>query len=364
MNMLMKSRSVKRVAQGGLLAVAALGLATGTTAILPGTVGATTYPVPGPDPIAATVDGNPGESQYLAVTYPGTVYHNIYQESANGSGKWLQGWVPPFQPPGYTGSVAATADGNPDETQFIADAGNNVLYHNIRFNDGNWQGWVQIPAQPPATNGAVVSVAAAADGNPDETHFFALTTHGALYFNTRYANGNWQVQGWTPVPLPGGHRVASIAATADGNPGETQLLATTKSGTVFHNILQVVNGSDIWQGWVEPSQPAGGDVTKVAATSDGSPDETQFVAVNGSGTVYHDIRFSNGTWQLQGWLPIPTQPPGGEVRAIAATYDGNPGETEFLAVNQNGEVYHNIRLANRNWVGWTPSQPPGDVVAP
>ena len=60
MNKLMKSRSVKRVATGGLVAAAALGIATVTAASSPGTAGATTSVVsPVPNLIVAPAGREP-----------------------------------------------------------------------------------------------------------------------------------------------------------------------------------------------------------------------------------------------------------------------------------------------------------------
>jgi hypothetical protein len=92
----------------------------------------------------------------------------LYDNIRYPSGGW-QGWGTPTQPPGSIRDIAAT--GMPDgDIQLAAmdfsGQGWGYLYHDIRYADGQWQGWRQV-AQPPVSSASDSDVTIAGMPNGD-----------------------------------------------------------------------------------------------------------------------------------------------------------------------------------------------------
>jgi hypothetical protein len=109
-----------------------------------------------PDP-TATCTLKPSERRVCSTT-----------TSATPPGGW-QGWGTPTQPPGSIRDIAAT--GMPDGDMQLAamdfsGQGWGYLYHDIRYADGQWQGWRQV-AQPPVSSASDSDVTIAGMPNGD-----------------------------------------------------------------------------------------------------------------------------------------------------------------------------------------------------
>lgn len=171
---------------------------------------------------------------------------------------------------------------------------------------------------------------------------FATPVGGTMWHDLRNANGSWQSEGWG---VPGGSTGFQHTALTAMPDGSTQFVAVSSSGQLEHNI-RFANGS--WQGWRTLSQP-GVIVTSadIAGMRDGS---SQIVEDTNTGAVLHNIRYASGAWQRQGWAAIPASTNGTIVlAAITAMPDGS---TQFVGVNGDDLLEHNIRHANGTWQGW------------
>jgi hypothetical protein len=285
-------------------------------------------------------------SARAAVTGPG-LYDNV--RLSNGS--W-QGWEAPAQPPGATagtsyllGNAYVGADVHVD----VVNA-SNQLFDNVRYSNGSWQGWEQAP-QPPGT---IESGSEASDGS---NIFFVVDTSSGLYLGERFGDtGKWS--NWATTPLPGNGVLGDLSAsvTLGGVDEQVQIAVMLAGGSLWHDVYNVDFGT--WQGWEEPSQVPGGDYSiAVAGMGNGN---TQFMAVSQKGIVYFNIRDADGSWQ--GWQ-APGQPPGltlpttTGLATVSATVDG-AGNSQFILteetdVNNDQELaYHDIRYSNGSWQGW------------
>ncbi|MFE5482741.1 transglycosylase family protein [Streptomyces sp. NPDC056527] len=167
---------------------------------------------------------------------------------------------------------------------------------------------------------------------------------GDFHHAVRTAQGHW-----TPLaPLDGydgasrfaGNR-QSITTTPDGS---VQVVGVGTDGNLYHNA-RFTNGS--WQGWAPvdgydgAARFAAGEVT-IAGMPNG---DAQLIAVGNDGKLYHNARFANGSWQ--GWAPVTDW----GAKKVAATGLPN-GDLQLAIVGNDGMVYHNIRYVNGSWQGW------------
>jgi hypothetical protein len=282
-------------------------------------------------------------------------------------GVW-QGWQPPVQPPGASGTNATMAvvdvADNLNDSIHVDIADSDGIWDDVRYADGTWQGWEK-PPQPPISSGYLLKAAGLPDG--DIEYFVVGSGTGAVYTSTRSSDGNWG--GWSqPLTVPGGE-LGDFAATADAN-GNVQVIASVPGGAVYH-ALQFTDGA--WQNWEQPTQVPGGAFAVTAAGSDDG--SVQFMAVNGDDMIYHDIRFPDGSWQ--GWLKVPYQPPAGwddtsspatgmQFDDMAATADVNDNAQFLIAVHGptvppgKSLFYHIVRYSNGDWqsTGWGVVQEP------
>jgi hypothetical protein len=245
----------------------------------------------------------------------------------------------------------------------IGNDGN--LYHNIRNNDGTWQGWFGVEGNAGAASFEASSVAVTAINDPSDTahngdlDVAAVGNDGLLYFNIRYANGNWQ--GWQAMAGVGAPNFAAKGVAMAGMPDDTmQMIAIGNDGNLYHTIRNDTSG--VWQDWIPMAGADGAanfqaSIVSMTGLDDGT---MQVVAVGNDGNIYHNIRQSTASGgNLQGWIGLagasgaPTfQASSVAIGAVNDPGDPNDGSTQIIAVGNTGLLYHNIRLANGNWQGW------------
>jgi len=146
--------------------------------------------------------------------------------------------------------------------------------------------------------------------------------------------------------------IAQAANTALPN-GSSQLVAVTTNGTLEHNIR---NANGTWQGWRTLTQSG---VTVTDASIAGMPNgSSQIIEVTSTGVLKHNIRNANGTWQTSGW----GSPAGSTGIAQAAITAMPNGSSQLVAVTTSGVLEYNIRNANGSWQGWLTLSQPGVTV--
>ncbi|MFI1096611.1 glycoside hydrolase domain-containing protein [Streptomyces sp. NPDC020917] len=291
------------------------------------------------------------QSQVAAIGLDGGVYHNI---RATG-GTWA-GWKAMG---GYAGAGAFDADAvslatMPDGTgssQIAATGTDGDIYHNIRAASGTWQGWKPMSGYGGAStfNAGALSLTGLTDGT---TQIAATGKDGNIYHNIRATSGTWQ--GWKPMSGYGGASTFNAGALSltGLTDGTTQIAATGKDGNIYHNTRAT---SGTWAGWQPVSGFAGASTFNAGALSvtgmtDGS---TQVVATGLDGDIYHNIRYSGGTWQ--GWKPMSGYAGATQFNARALSITGmTDGSAQIVAVGLDNRVYHNIRYSGGTWQGWAP----------
>lgn len=268
-------------------------------------------------------------SQVTAVGDDGLLYHEIRDANGTWSG---------FQPVGgYQGAAhfaarSVAAAGMPGgSAQLVAVGSDGNVYHNIRYDNGTWQGWVPL-------NFAASQVAIAAIPN-GSAQVLVMAPDGTLYHNIRSTpSGSWQ--GFHALPgYEGAATFHAGSAAITGLPdGSAQLIAVGTDGNAHHNI-RYANGA--WQGWV-PLGVAASSVSVAGMPTGGS---TQFVIVGNNGGVFHNIRNADGTWQ--GWRSL-----GFAATRVSIAAIGD-GSAQVLAEASDGTVYHNIRSTpSGTWQGF------------
>jgi hypothetical protein len=108
----------------------------------------------------------------------------------------------------------------------------------------------------------------------------------------------------------------------------------------------------------------GGIIAKRVAIAGARDGSAQIVVVGEDDTVYHTVRFANGTWQAQGFAPLDSPiEPYFKARDVAisifASTSSTPGLAEVVAISlSNGQIYDRMRSST----SWTPFSPvPGSA---
>ncbi|WP_162625182.1 hypothetical protein [Streptomyces cadmiisoli] len=229
--------------------------------------------------------------------------------------------------------------------------------------DGSWTAAEALPGAYTSLEfgGGEQAVTAMPDGS---LQYLAYGTDRKMYHNVRRANGSWQ--GWarlnsdeTDKRFNGG----PIALTSTPN-GETQAVAVDKDGVLFHQLRRT-DGS--WTGWAAPAGPDGGvfkakDVA-IAALSDGA---VKVAAFGNDGNLRISERRADGSWDIptQGWQTVPGANGGpvfaGKDLSMTVSRDN---VIQIAAIGNDDRVYRTTRTrhgANGPWTGleWSP----GDIM--
>src|SRR5262249_12279686 len=121
---------------------------------------------------------------------------------------------------------------------------------------------------------------------------------------------------------------------------------------LFHEIRD--GGSGNWTGF-QPPAGVGGDPT-VAAHQGGTAGfrdgSDHGLATGNDGSVYHNVRGTDGSWQ--GWhaLAGDAGAPTFQAGALAAASVDTTGDLHAAAVGNTGLLYYNIRHKDGSWQGW------------
>jgi hypothetical protein len=289
------------------------------------------------------------------------LYDNIRDSN---TGEW-QGWEPPTQPPGtilIDPVVSADAAADSIHVDVITTSG---LYDIARDSNGNWSLWEPPPQPPdsPATGSSGESWQIYTASEPDGSIEYFQIYNGYIWYALRYPNGRWF--GWVQTEEQVPANTDTMAVTAVGVPGgyQVQFMAMTVGGALWHNIL---SSTGEWQGWEQPAQVP--DFAEAIAAAGLRNGEAEFIAIARNGKVYHTIRSASGLFAS--WV-APVQPPAGwygpanEIHvSAAADYNGN---AQFVIWDLNlssgsSTLYHTIRYADGSWqsTGWgKPALAPG-----
>ncbi|HET9173376.1 MAG TPA: glycoside hydrolase domain-containing protein [Actinospica sp.] len=241
----------------------------------------------------------------------------------------------------YTGSSQMVALGNTGD-----------IYHDIRSGNGTWQGWSAVAGYEGGAQFHSPGGLAIAGAKGGSAQLVAIGDDYGIYHNIRHRDATWQ--GWSPLNLTASQ--CAIAAMPDGS---AQVLAVDGNANVAHNIRNTPSGA--WQGFVEVAGGPGADHFEIGTLNGasntgiaitGMPDgSSQMLALGNDDNVYHNIRHGNGTWQ--GWSAVAGAYGAATFSAPAFAIAGmGDGSAQLLAIGNDAKVYHNARFSNGTWQGF------------
>ncbi|MGV9313912.1 hypothetical protein ACWDR0_17240 [Streptomyces sp. NPDC003691] len=182
-------------------------------------------------------------------------------------------------------------------------------------------------------------------GQPSESQ-------GRFFHQYRRADGSWTgfapLNGYAGAPSFYGNGVA-ITGTADGS---SQVLGVGTDGNLYHNARY---SSGTWTGFAPLAGYDGASRFAAAATSlAGAPDGSAHVlAVGNDGNLYHTIRLASGQWNA--FEPLGGYAGAARFAAADVSVTTTPdGSAQVLAVGNDRNVYHNARYPNGSWTGFEP----------
>jgi hypothetical protein len=192
---------------------------------------------------------------------------------------------------------------------------------------------------------AAVTLAATVPAHATAAPGFGFET----WLNFRSSNGQWD--GWQALGddtwVPGG--IGTMFAVNDNFNDTLHLDNYNENGTLWDNVRHT-NGT--WQGW-EPAPTAPDHIImmRAAALPDG---DIEYLAADSNGWMYESTRSSSGPWSS--WSAAFAIPQLGD---FAATADAN-GNVQVILTNDNAAVYHNLQYTDGAWQGLQkPTQPTG-----
>jgi hypothetical protein len=232
------------------------------------------------------------------------------------------------------------------------------IMHSIRDQNGNWSPWGDASHEM-QTSQWLQSVGAAdvlSAAGEHELHLCGVGADGKLYHGIRYADGSWQTlnDATAVLQMPSSEKI--VAADCAGFGSTLKVAIVT-----YSHIYYASRDSD--SSWT-PVQPVSSNILGgywVGAISVANvANDLHVVAVARSsnvgssyrGTVFHNIRRSDGTWQPQGWAI----PPGGAGAYFDVSVAQVNGELHVLAADLSS-TWHTIRHAN-SWDGFNDVQVP------
>ncbi len=146
----------------------------------------------------------------------------------------------------------------------------------------------------------------------------------------------------------------AYAATLDPEhplaPANTlQVVGLATDGTIWHTI-RFANGS--WQstfGNVNNQEGNGGSLRFTDLDCAGIGGDLHITAIATDGTIWHTIRFANGSWQSNFGNVNNQEGNGGSLRFTHVDCANVGGNLHVAAVNRNHIIWHTIRFANGSW---------------
>ncbi|NUS14969.1 MAG: CHAP domain-containing protein [Streptomyces sp.] len=298
------------------------------------------------NPLSITGMGD-GTAQAAVIGGDGILYHEIRDVNGNWSG------MQPVQNDSGGAMRAKTVaiSGTPDgSAQLLVQGGDGLLYWGARMPNGTWTGFTALKGiTNPTMQVQAISITGMGDGS---SQIAVIGGDGILYHEIRSVNGTWS--GLRPVQNDNGTAMQAKTVAISGTPdGSAQLLVEGGDGLLYWGA-RMPNGT--WTGFTA-LKSINGPTTQVKAVSiagmhDGS---SQIAVIGGDGILYHEIRDVNGTWSgLQALIGDNELAMHAKSVSITGTPDGS---AQVLAEGGDGILYHEARYSNGTWTNfsWLPS---------
>jgi hypothetical protein len=235
-----------------------------------------------------------------------------------------------------------------DQLHACVRATDGQLFHTIRFSN-SWQSFFgNVNAQE--SNGSSLRFSDVdCSGIGGNLHVTAIAKDGTIWHTIRFSN-SWQAFfGNVNAQESNGNLLrfseVGCAGTASNN---LHVTAIDQNGTIWHTI----RFASSWQssfGNVNAQESNGNSLRFSSVDCATIGDDLHVTAVDQTGIIWHTIRFSNGTW-VSGFGNVNNQESnGGILRFSNVGCAAIGGDLHVTAVDQNGTIWHTIRFANGTW---------------
>jgi len=259
---------------------------------------------------------------------------------------------------GPIGFVAAAPSPSGD-VQVVALDRQDGMFHTIRKPDGTWPyAWGNVIKATSAPFASAQLVATTMFTNA-QLSVLALDDAGTLWHIMRNSDGSWTAP-WLSVQAAmqaAGHppisAVTYVAAIADAK-NNMHVLVLDSDRTLWHTIRQAAGYWPYPWGNVQSviraqGNPTIGPIALVAGAINPNGD-LQVVVLDEAARLWHTIRLANETWPYP-WGDVDAAIGGraaGQLRYVAVVTDPS-GNLSLLATDQQGTLWHTIRLVNGTW---------------
>ncbi|GLV60067.1 hypothetical protein KDH_68900 [Dictyobacter sp. S3.2.2.5] len=225
------------------------------------------------------------------------------------------------------------------------------IYHTIRFPGGSWQPeFGNVNDQE--SNGRLLRFADVDCGGVlDSLHVAAVGRDGIIWHTIRLANGSWQPAFGNVNDQESNGRLLRFSDVSCAGTASSKLHVTTlaRFGTIWHTI-RFANGT--WQpsfGNVNDQESNGRllHFTDVDCATVG--ENLHVCAINRDGTIWHTIRFANGSWQSSFGNVNDQESNGKTLRFTSVGCAAINGNLHVTATDEKGVLWHTIRFASGSW---------------
>jgi len=225
-----------------------------------------------------------------------------------------------------------------------------TIWHTIRFANGTWQPDFGNVNNQEGNGGSLSFTELDCAGIDGNLHVTAVAQDGTIWHTIRFAKGTWQSNFGNVNNQEGNGRslsFTSVGCVGIGN--DLHVTAVASDGTIWHTI-RFANGT--WQpnfGNVNNQEGNGGSLSFTDVDCANVASNLHVTAVAQDGTIWHTIRFANGTWQPNFGNVNNQEGNGGSLSFTSVGCAGIVGNLHVTAVAQDGTIWHTIRFANGTW---------------
>jgi hypothetical protein len=235
-----------------------------------------------------------------------------------------------------------------DQLHACTRATDGQLFHTIRF-ASSWQSFFgNVNAQESNGNSLRFSDVDCS-GIGGNLHVTAIAKDGTIWHTIRFASSWQSFFGNVNAQESNGSLLrfseVSCAGTANNN---LHVTAIDQTGIIWHTI----RFASSWQssfGNVNAQESNGNSLRFSSVDCATIGDDLHVTAVDQTGIIWHTIRFSNGTW-VSGFGNVNNQESNGSSLRFSNVGCAAIGDNlHVTAVDQNGTIWHTIRFSNGSW---------------
>ncbi|MFC1431416.1 hypothetical protein ACEZDB_12260 [Streptacidiphilus sp. N1-3] len=198
-----------------------------------------------------------------------------------------------------------------------------------------------------------------------QLRIFALDDFGNINMNTYVGNGqgvqgnDWLGWGVDAPVLMSGLRGITDAAVATTNGTDLQVAAIA-NGKVYHSLCAGLATGCTAVGDVYGATRSNPGVANHIAVAGVNGTLQVVVTTDNGASLYHAVRSANGSWTTFGNVEAATKSAPGTITSIAMAPSGGSSTSdvmELAALNSTGTIYHTIRSTSGSWTAMQSVQP-------